>query len=475
MKLTHRLAVVSEQIVTEDGVKAGTILSEDGVVTEILPTLGAPEGCEEVDARGKVVFPGFIDPHVHSRDPGATHKGTFERSTRGALSGGVTTIIEMPNAIPPVDSADALKQRVADHEPNAWVDFALWGLAVGDSNVDQLRGIIDAGAAAVKVFWGYALRKSTRELVYNLADYPESELLQPPQTAGMQRIFRAMAEAGAPIAAHCEDKGVLNGAPAIDPDDPHPYEAFLRSRPAVAESAAISLGAELANDAGAHFHVVHLGSARGVDAVRSARARGFSITAETCPQYLTLTDQDYDRVGPRLKVYPPVRKIEDQKALWGALADGSVMSIGSDHAPHTTEEKNRDFMTAPAGAVGTQTFAPVLTDAFRARSWDATEVAKVVSTNTAKLYGLYPRKGRIAPGADADFTVVDPQARGEVRNEDLVHLHPVSPWDGTKLHGIPTMAVLGGRVAMENGAVVGERHGSWVRARHDASVRGRLV
>jgi allantoinase len=214
---------------------------------------------------------------------------------------------------------------------------------------------------------------------------------------------------------------------------------------------------------------VHMASAKGVETVRAARRRGIPVTAETCPQYLTLTDEDYGRVGPMMKVYPPIRKREDQEALWAAVNEGTIVSIGSDHAPHTLEEKARGFATQPAGAVGCETFGPVMTDAlFRGRT-SVERLAEVMSTSTAKLYGLYPRKGVIQPGSDADLTIVDPTATRTVRNEDLVAKQPVSPWNGFDLTGLPTAVVLRGEVAMRDGKPVGEHRGRFVPARHEQS------
>jgi dihydroorotase len=209
-----------------------------------------------------------------------------------------------------------------------------------------------------------------------------------------------------------------------------------------------------------------MASAKGVDTVRNAQTRGIGVTAETCPQYLTLTDEDYGRVGPMMKVYPPIRTAQDQESLWAAVADGTIVSIGSDHAPHTVEEKARGFATQPAGAVGCETFGPVMADALFRGKISVERFAEVMSTSTAKLYGLYPRKGVIRPGSDADLTIVDPRASRVVRNEDLVAKQPVSPWNGFSLTGLPTAVVLRGRVAMRNGAPVGEHRGQFVPARH---------
>ncbi len=461
-----RLLVANGSVVTPAGVQILDVLCEDGQIAALLDP-GIDVGADEVlDASGKLVFPGFIDPHVHSRDPGLTEKEDFHHSTMGALAGGVTTILEMPNAIPPVDSAEVFQQRREQHEQSAWVDFGLWGISIGESNLDQLGPMIDAGAAAIKIFWGYALRRDTRQLVYNVADEPPENLLPPPDNGMVLRIFKEIASAGGLLAAHCEDRDVLAASEQALGHPIETYEDLLAARPDTAESTSIAIAAEFSRTTGCPFHVVHMASAMGVDTVRSARRRGIPVTAETCPQYLTLTDADYERIGPMMKVYPPVRTSLDQQALWEAVNEGTIVSIGSDHAPHTVEEKGRGFATQPAGGVGAETFGPVMLDALSRGLTTVERFAEVMSTSTAKLYGLYPRKGVIRVGSDADLTLVDPAAVRVVRNEELVAKQPISAWNGYTLSGQPVAAVLRGEVAMRDGKVVGERRGRFVPARH---------
>jgi dihydroorotase len=208
-----------------------------------------------------------------------------------------------------------------------------------------------------------------------------------------------------------------------------------------------------------------MASAKGVDTVRAAQQRGIPITAESCPQYLTLTDRDYERIGPMMKVYPPIRTQADQDALWQGLNDGVIVSVGSDHAPHTLAEKAQGLATQPAGAVGCETFGPVMIDALLRGKTTVERFAEVMSTSTAKLYGLYPRKGTIRLGSDADLTIIDPAASRTVRNEDLVAKQPVSPWNTFELTGAPTEVVLRGQIVMRNGQEVGEHRGQFVAAR----------
>jgi dihydroorotase len=193
------------------------------------------------------------------------------------------------------------------------------------------------------------------------------------------------------------------------------------------------------------------------------------MTAETCPQYLTLTDADYARIGPVMKIYPPVRRAEDREALWEGIHDGTITSLGSDHAPHTAEQKGLSLAAAPAGAIGVETIVPLMFNEVAEGRLTAEELAWVLSEGTARLYGLYPRKGAIEPGSDADFTLIDPSAEWTIDNARLHSKHRLSPWHGVPVRGAPRMGLLRGRVIMRDGEPMGEPTGELVRPAITAS------
>lgn len=462
-----RLLVKNGSVVTPEGVQDANILCENGTIVSLLERHVEVQADEVIDVAGQIVFPGFIDPHVHSRDPGQTEKEDFAHSTLGALMGGVTTLLEMPNAIPPVDSVEVFHQRRKQHEQVAWVDFGLWGISLGEGNLDKLSALIEAGAVAIKVFWGYALRKDTKQLVYNIGDEPIENLILPPDNGMVLRVFEEVAKAGGLLAAHCEDRDILASSEAKLGHPIESYQDLLAARPDIAESTSIAIASEFARETGCRFHVVHMASAKGAAVVREAQSLGIRITAETCPQYLSLTDEDYERVGPMMKVYPPIRTAQDRDALWDAINDGTIVSIGSDHAPHTVEEKSQGLSTQPAGGVGCETFGPVMLDRLFKGDTSLLRFAEVMSSSTAKLYNLYPRKGAIRLGSDADLTIVDPNATWTVKNEDLVAKQPTSAWNGFTLRGMPTTVVLRGEVAMKDRKPVGEHRGRFIPSQPD--------
>jgi len=458
-----KLTIRNGTLVTPWGRYEADVECEDGRVGAVMERGAGSGGDEEIDASGLLVFPGFIDPHVHSRDPGLTEKEDFAHSTRAAAAGGVTTLFEMPNAIPPVGDVSVFRKRAEQHAANAFVDFGLWGMSLGAENLGELPALIEEGVVGVKLFWGYALHRETRQLVYNLADEPPENLILPPSNGDVVDIFKQVAGAGGLLAAHCEDREVIEAAQRSLGREIEDYEDFLAGRPDTAEAATVALGAEFARATRCRFHVVHTSSARGAQIVRAAQRDGVRISAETCPQYLTLTDESYPSVGPLMKVYPPIRRAKDRDALWDAVRDGSITSIGSDHAPHTVEQKRGDLATQPAGAAGVETLVPVLLNEVAEGRLSAERLAWVLSEGTARLYGVYPRKGAVLPGSDADLTIVDPDAEWTIRDEDLHSKHPLSPWNGASGRGAARFGVVRGRVVMRDGEPVGEPRGRIVR------------
>ncbi|MCA1644494.1 MAG: amidohydrolase family protein [Chloroflexi bacterium] len=463
-----RLRIVNATVVTSRGSQRADVFCRDGLLERIGAADRQPVD-EVIDAHGLLLFPGFIDPHVHSRDPGLTHKEDFAHSTRAAAAGGVTTLLEMPNAIPPVSSAAIFEERAAAHGRVASVDFGLWGLALGSANLADIAGLFDAGVVGVKLFWGYALHRLTHALVYNLADEPAENLIQPPGTGDVLELCREVARVGGLLAAHCEDRELIETAERSLGHPIGSYTELLQARPDTAESVSIAIAAELSAATDCRFHVVHTTSARGIQAVRRAQAEGVRLTAETCPHYLQFSADDFAALGALMKVYPPIRSLRDQTALWHAVRDGTIDSVGSDHAPHTLAEKALGLASAPAGVQGVETIGAVMVHEMLNGRISADRLAWVLAEGTARLYGLYPRKGVLEVGSDADFTLVDPAAETLVDRMRLHSKQPHSPWHGQHLRGRVRMTILRGEIIARDGEPVGEPRGRLVRARHRAA------
>jgi dihydroorotase len=373
----------------------------DGVITDVGHTTS--RGARIVRADGLYLLPGGVDVHVHSRDPGFPEKEDFGTLTAAAAAGGVTTVVDMPNTVPAVDSAGVLEAKAALARSRAHVDFGLWTLIRSTSTVEQLRALAAAGATGFKAYLGYTFSVTRKQVLHGL-DSGEPDLEAPPDYGTLARLGPALAAIGLPVVIHAEDASVLNSfrRPITD------YADILASRPPEAESVAISAAAAVARQFGFHLHVAHLSSALGLSAAEEALAAGTLLTAETCPQYLWLSETDFMRVGTAMKINPPVKLASDRAALRDGLKRGVISIVATDHAPHTDAEKARELDAAPPGSPGVQSLylsclqlALEMGDVWKAVQW--------VSEAPAALAGLGDTKGCIAPGYDADLVLVDPR------------------------------------------------------------------
>ena len=396
---------------TADGPKQADVHVTDGVITRVEQRL--PVQGRVIDVSGMYVLPGGVDVHVHSRDPGFPKKEDFASLTAAAAAGGITVVLDMPNTVPAVDTAGMLESKAAMARSKARVDFGLWGLIRSSTKTAQLEAMAAAGAIGFKAYLAYSFSVSRKQVLYSPGtDDPD---LEPPADYGtLAQLAPAVAHLGLPLAIHAEDPTVL----AAFRRPISSYEDLLASRPPEAEAVAVSAAAAVARESGAHLHIAHLSSALGLQAAEDAMRIGTTLTLETCPQFLLLTSEDFDRLGSAMKMLPPIRTAADREALVDGLERGAITIVSTDHAPHTDEEKSLPFEDVPAGSPGVQTLylsclqiAKDLGDVWLAPRW--------VSEAPARLVGLEGHKGAIAPGFDADLVIVDPKAKTHVHAEQM--------------------------------------------------------
>lgn len=457
-----RLLVKNGTVVTPTHRSDTDVLCEDGTIKALLPRGSEADADEIVDASDRFVLPGIIDPHIHSREPGLTHKEDFEHTTLSAAAGGITTVLEMPNAVPAVTNAQILEDRVRRFENRSYTNFGLWGMVTGEETTEDLIELRDAGVVAAKLFWGYALDRKQGSLVYESPDRDNPDLIQPADNGTVWQLLRNASEVGLLIGVHCEDVTINRAARELLGDTPRTMDDFRTIRPAVSETASVATLIELAHSTGARVHVVHVSTARSVQIISTARDAGVSVTAETCPHYLSGSWPSLPGLSDH-KVFPPIRGAADTSALWQAVQGGVIQSIGSDHAPHSVEEMQEPIDTRPAGANGTEIMLRVLLQHSREGLLNLEDIALCLSEGTARLFGLYPRKGTISPGADADLTIIDIEKSWSVDNADLHSKSRTSPWHGASGRGIATDSVIGGQRLLENGVVHDRPLGQFIK------------
>lgn len=425
------------------GIYEASIEVQDGLITSIAKI---PRNSTDkmIDASNLLVFPGFVDAHVHFREPADSSEESFESGTAAAASGGITTVIDMPGSKPnAVLSLKHLEQKKEAASRRSIIDYALFG-AAGIQNLSLIEEISRGGIVGYKTFMTAG------------PDYTAED------DAALLQVFEEIAKTGLVSAVHAEEAKLVElYSKRLEQRGDNLPEAHPRSRPNVFESLAIQKVIELSHLAGARAHVVHMSTMEGCALVRSAKRRGYSITAETCPHYLLLTEEAMSQLGPYAKINPPLRGKRDQNALWEALRDGTIDFIASDHAPHTAPNKDigwSNIWRAGAGNPGTETMAMLILSKCQEGLLDYRGACSLLAENPAKVYGIYPKKGAIIVGADADFTIVDPKRKTKLDKDRMKSNSSFATlYNGWETLVSPRFTVVRGKVVAENWGITGEK------------------
>jgi dihydroorotase len=438
MSVTADLILTGGKVVSPDAVIEASVAIKDGKILAVGAPEAMPPAKETVDVAGMHVLPGAIDVHVHFRDPGYPQKEDFASGTAAAAFGGVTTIFDMPNTIPTVGTPEVLAAKHKMASEKAYVDFGLYAV-LGEDSIEHVPALIETGVIGFKLYMGNTFGK-----------------IASPSTGAMLEAFEVVAPTGKRISLHAETNSImerretrLRQAGRTDP------LAHLASRPAVVAIEAVSRAAILAEWTGARIHILHISSADELRPLREAKARGVDITGETCPHYLMLSADDYAKNAGVIRVNPPVREKHNQEPLWAALADGTVDIIATDHAPHSPEEKTRnDMFDVDCGFPGVESQMPLMLTEVNAGRMTITDYVALSAAKPAKIWGLYPRKGVIAPGAEADIAVVDLTREMTLDDAKLQSRAKITPWHGRKVKGLPVHTIVRGRFVMRDRTLV---------------------
>ena len=433
---TYDLALLNGTVVNQDGIGRRDIGIRAGKFAHI-GAIGPGRAAEEIDCRGLLMLPGVIDTQVHFREPGLEHKEDLATGSLAAVMGGVTAVFEMPNTAPPTVSAEALADKLRRARGRMHCDYAFWigGTRENTEEIPELERL--PGAAGIKVFMG----SSTGDLLIE-------------DDAGIAAILGRTRRRAA---FHAEDEFRLRERkPLRVAGDPASHPVW---RDAAAALAATERLVRIARRTRARVHLLHVSTAEEIDFLAAHKD---IASIEVTPHHLTLTADDYPRLGTLMQMNPPVREPRHRDRLWWAVEQGIADILGSDHAPHTLEEKARPYPESPSGMTGVQTLVPIMLDHVNAGRLSIERFVDMTSAGPARLFGM-AAKGRIAVGYDADLTIVDPKRRETIRNASIASRAGWTPYDGRTVTGWPVGTIVRGMKVMWEGELSATAGGEAVR------------
>ncbi len=435
------LIIKNALVVTEDAVIQGGLAIDGGKILKVVSEEERLEARQEIDAGGNALLPGVVDGHVHFNQPGRDHWEGYRTGSMAAAAGGVTTVLEMPlNATPPTISVELLNRKRRDVQDDTVVDYAQWGGLV-DNNLDALQGLHQEGVIGFKAFMsnsGVDFERIDDDLLY----------------AGLL----SMRQMGNVIGLHAENEYVtsflgkqMQAADRID------RASWYESRPPETELEAIQRACYWAKQTGGNLHIVHVTIPQGMREIQAAKQEGTRVTSETCPHYLYFDEQDFERLGPVAKCAPPLRSRDTVEELWECVFEGLVDTIGSDHSPCTWQDKEpgmQNIWKAWGGISGIQTMLPVLlSEGVNKRGLPLQSLMKMLATNPARIFGLYPQKGAILPGSDADLVIVDLEREWTLTTEQLFYKNKHSPYIGYTFKGAVVRTLVRGQTVYQDGEI----------------------
>ena len=443
------LVVKGGQVWTPGGMLRAEIAIDHGKIAVICSEAAVPAAAKVIDAQGHVVIPGLVDTHTHHREPGFTHKEDLTTATQAAAAGGVTLTVGMPNVNPPTNTLDRFKDVIEISKKKAIVDF---NHNPSGTVPEEIPRLADAGCLAFKIF----MVKDTGR------DYPHMPGIGLHNHGELFRCFEAVAKTGLPLMVHPHDQDLMDVIEQRywlrEDRSPQAYAKAYREFDGIIWDTAIATILRFQKATGVKLHILHMSTPGGLEMVRRAKEEGRSVSCEVNPWALFLGSwENVERIGPYcLGFWVPEEHVE---ALWEGIHDGTVDLVGTDHAPHTREEKEigwTDMWRSPGGEPQIQDYLRLfLTEVNRGRL-TLDQVVRLTSYNPARRFGVYPRKGVIQVGSDADLVIVDMTKEETIQNKTTYTKVGWTPYDGQKVKGVPIATIVRGKVVMENGNVIGK-------------------
>lgn len=452
------LIIKNAKVPFGDNLVMSDILISEGKIAGIVSEWVSDDS-KVIDAEGLMVLPGCIDSHVHFMDPGFTHRETFKTGSHSAAAGGLTTVVDMPCcSIPSVRDLPSLFNKKEIIEKQSYIDFGMWGGVTGeDVQNGQLANVKKQAEEGVIGFKAY--------MTPSVPSYPKAN------DAELLEIFSTVASTGLPLGIHAENFTLCDyNVAKIRKSGRTDGQAWEEARNVLAEKTAIQMCLSFAEQTGARMHIVHLSSGTGATLIEDAKKRGLSITAETCPHYLILDGHEVlNKMGALAKIAPPIRIKEEGELLWEKVINGAIDFIATDHAPYevSTEKmaEGMDIWTSFPGIPGVETMVPLMvSEGYNKGRISLSRLVDLLSKNAAVHYGLYPEKGSMMIGTDADFTFIDPDEEWVIRAEEMHTMAKYTPFEGMKLKGRVKKTMVRGILVYENDKICVEPgYGRFVR------------
>ena len=437
----YDLLIKNGDVVVGNAFEKLNIGVKDNKIT-LLSTSNNYEASNIIDAKNLTILPGVIDSQVHFREPGSEHKEDLHTGSKGAALGGVTSVFEMPNTYPPTSTVQRLKDKFELAKDRMWVNYAFYAGATPEnfSFLPELEKV--PGCVGVKIFMG----SSTGNLLI-----PDDETLI---NVLKSRNFR--------VAVHAEDEPrLIERKKLIKSNDVHFHPIWRDELSALNATKRVIKGA---NASKKPVHILHITTEEEIEYIRQNKEY---ISVEVTPQHLTLSAPEcYDELGTFAQMNPPIRESRHQKGLWKGIKDGVVDVIGSDHAPHTIEEKHKPYPDTPSGMPGVQTLLPIMLDHVNKGNLSLFKLCQLISTNPAKLYKVI-NKGEIKLNNDADLTIIDMNKEVTITNDMMANKSGWSPFNSKKVKGWPIMTIVNGNIVMRDGELIGKPIGKPISFNRD--------
>jgi len=395
---------------------------DDGKITDISKT--PLKASKTIDMKSNYVLPGFIDPHIHFRDPGLTQKEDFKTGSKAAANGGFTTVIDMPNTLPKTNTYKALKEKIQIAERKSVVNFEL---QAGPNTLDEMERMMELKPIAFKVFMDLESDESLEKIFHDLS------------------LLKQRTDYNGLVATHCEKKSIVERQTEILKEkDENEAIDYTYARPVESEDESVRQAIDLARANQLRLHICHLSSRKSLSMAKSA-SKSMPVSWEFTPHHLLMDNSSYNIYETFIKTNPPLREKQDSVRI-SDLDDGSI--IGTDHAPHTLEDKTKGVWASSPGIPNLETVVPLLLTEVNKGNIDLKIIPKIFSQNAAKVYEL-KNKGEIAIGKDADITVIDLTQEGKFNIDEFETKAEYSPFDGWEYQGLPIMTIVNGKIVMD--------------------------